>query len=224
MRNVKYMLFTLLFLFINTFYVQASCTNEDLTELRTEASKIKITYKHNGPIETDDFIDYNRFEVTVKNIPDNFYIKYSGDSETLVPNNGVAKTTLSNGNWNFKVYSNKCDEQISLIEVFLPRFNMYSLDPLCEGIDGDDFALCGKYYEYDVEYENFKDRVEHYRATYKIDSKNDDDNSYEKSYFNNIIEFIYQYKLYIIGFSVILLFIIILSIIMKRRKKRGVLK
>lgn len=43
---------------------------------------------------------------------------------------------------------------------------MYSLDPLCEGIDGRDFPLCGKYYEPRVSYADFEKRVKSYIATH----------------------------------------------------------
>lgn len=220
MKNVKYILFTILFLFLNIFYVEASCTNEELTALRSKVADIKITYKHLGKIETDEQIYYNKFEVNVKNLSDDFYIIYADDADKIVPGD---KLTLDNGSYNFRVYSNRCEDELGIINVFLPRFNMYSLDPLCEGIDGNDFPLCGKYYEYDVDYDNFVDRVNHYRNTYRIDEKVEKEEN-EVSMFESILKYLNEYRLYIVLFFVFLLLLIILFIAIKKIRRRGVLE
>jgi len=225
MKNIRYVIFTVIFLFLNIFYVQASCTNEELLALKEEADKIKITYKHMGVVEREEYTDYNSFEVTVKNASDKFYITYLSGSERVNLNNEEVKITLRNGTWYFKVFSSECDCEVSEIKVFLPRFNMYYLDPLCKGIDGDDFALCGKYYEYDVDYDNFVARVNHYRATYKIkDSEiTDEENNFEVI-LNNLLDFVIKYKLYVIVTLIVILFVIVTILIVRKRKKRGVLE
>lgn len=226
MKNIKYIIFVFISLFFNVFYVQAQCTNNEINELKKLADDIKITYKHMGVIKTDDYIDYNSFNVTVKNFSDNLYITYLDGTNKILPKNGTASVTLSNGDWEFRVFSNKCDDEISLINVHLPKFNMYSLDPLCDGIDGDDFPLCGKYYEYDVSYESFVERVNYYRSIHHI-SNNDDiddsDSNHVTVILNKILDYIFNYRLYIFISLVIILVILIIIIIIKRRKKRGVL-
>lgn len=100
----------------------------------------------------------------------------------LVPTDGKITQILSNGKWTIKIYSDKCDNVIDTITFRLPKFNIYSLDPLCKNIDGEKFPLCGKYYEYEVSYDSFKERVEHYRKTYNIDN-NSDNKQVQKSSF-----------------------------------------
>lgn len=227
MKNIKYILFTILFLFLNIFHVQATCTNEEISLLRKESDKIKITYKHLGKIETDEGVYYNSFDVTIKNIPTDFYVVLEGLGTKYTPADNTVKETFDSGTWIFEFYSNKCEKKISTVKVKLPIFNVYSLDPLCEGIDGDDFSLCGKYYEYNVSYENFKERVTHYRLTHKIDDKKnepiEEKNSTEKI-FAEIVSFLNNNLLYIAVSLVIFIVILITIIIMKNRKKRGVLK
>lgn len=226
MKNVKYLLFMFMILFFNIFNANASCTLEEIEDLKELTDDIKISYKHLGKVEyEEDLISYNEFEVKVKNLSDDLYISLFNGSVKLIPSNGVATEVFSSGTWNFEVYSNKCEEKIDEIKVFLPKFNMFSLDPLCEGIDGDDFALCGKYYEYDVSYDNFKKRVEYYRAIHKIDTI--DENDYKdniKVIFDKTINFILDYMFYFVGGLLILLIIIIVLLVIKKRKKRGVLK
>ena len=151
MKNIKYIVFMIVFLFVNVFCVDASCTNEELNSLKELVNDIKVTYKHKGKVETDEGgVSYNVFDVKVKNIPNDMYISLMNGSVILKPVDGEIVESFNNGIWNFNIYSNNCKEKIDTIEVFIPRFNMYSLDPLCEGIDDNDFPLCGKYYEYDV--------------------------------------------------------------------------
>ena len=42
--------FVILLMFVNVFYVNASCTDEEIDILKNKAKDIKITYKHMGII------------------------------------------------------------------------------------------------------------------------------------------------------------------------------
>ena len=199
MKKIKYLIFTLIFISLSVSYVSASCTSEELSKLKAEASKIKVTYKHLGKIEYEDGdVTYSLFDVTMKNIP---------------------------GKWQLEVYSNKCEEMVGVINVELPKFNTYSLDPLCEGIDESEVPLCGKYYEYDVSYERFKETVSAYRDNHMINNEETDDEKENFSkVFNKISKFIVKYKLYFITFSIIIILTPIIIKLFKKKKKRGVLE
>lgn len=227
MKNIKYILFTVLFLFINVFYVQASCTSEEIANLKDEARKIKITYKHLGKVEIDEEIFYNQFDITVRNLNDDFYVSLLAGSEKLFSQDGVANIQLSSGKWLFKIYSIKCGMLVDEIDVFLPTFNIYSLDPLCDGVDGDEFPLCGKYYEYSINYEEFKNRVENYKKSLEVDASEDKNNFIivgVSNLVNYVFNFVVKYKYYFLCGLFALLLIIILLIAIKRNKKRGVLE
>ena len=229
MNKIKYVIFIITIFCLNYYNVYADCSNEDLKSLKKDANAIEVTYKHLGKVETEDGDNYNNFDLTFKNVPDNFYIILNGDANKLTPTNNEIKKTYNSGTWNFEVYSNDCTEKLIDLKVKIPRFNIYSLDPLCEGIDGKDFALCGKYYEYDVGYDNFKKRVENYRVTNKIDQKSNNTNNTENKYSFDVIlkkisDFIIKYRLYILitlGFILLIISIIIMT---SKRRKRGVLK
>lgn len=228
MENIKYVFFILFVLFVNVFYVQASCTNEELSQLKELANDIKVTYKHLGKIENEEGIFYNRFNVTVNNIPDDFYILTLENTIKMEPNNQTIKQMFNNGTWYFDIYSNSCEEIISVIKVHIPKFNKYSLDPLCEGIDGTDFPLCGKYYEYtdQVTPNEFQERVKHYRSNYNINDNNNnssEENTF-KVVFNNIIDFIFKYKIYILIIVLFLLLSLGILFLFRKNRKRGVLE
>ena len=224
MKNIKYIFFTLLTFVINIFSVYASCTNEEVNLLKDLADDIKITYKHKGIIENEEIVLYNQFDVTVKNMNDDLYILFRSGSEQLIPNNGVINTELSSGKWYFDIYSKKCDVKIDQIVFSLPKFNLYSLDPLCNGIDGNDFPLCGKYYEYDVDYDNFVERVNHYRIMHKIKDESSDKKDVDDNLLQIIFDVFIKYQIYIISFLIVLLIVLVIIIIAGKRKKKGVLE
>lgn len=228
MKNIKYIVFVILLMFVNVFYVNASCTDEEIDILKNKAKDIKITYKHMGIIEDEDDIYYNNFEVKAKNVDDDLFFSLINGTIILEPKDGEVTDVFSNGKWNFEVYSKSCEQKIHTIEVFIPKFNKYSLDSLCEGIDGEDFALCGKYYEYEVPYDNFVERVNHYRITHNVKSDQNvqDKDSDDKfiSLFKDILKFVKEYSLYISISFVISLIIIVFVIVIVKRRKRGVLK
>ena len=226
MNKKVYSIMTLLMLLISIPFVKASCTNEELSELKKEARVIKVEYEHKGKtINEDGGEDYNKYNVDIINIPNDYYIIISdGLNYKLTPTDGKITRELVNGKWEIEVYSNKCEEVIDTITLRLPRFNIYSLDPLCKGIDGDKFPLCGKYYEYDVSYDSFKERVDHYRKTYKINDTEEKPQTKDKNYLNIILTFITDYKLYIAGALSIILIILIIVILIRKRRNRGVLK
>lgn len=227
MKKNIYQLIVILILFLSIPYIKADCTSEEIKELKKETNQIKIIYEHMGKVTTEDGgTDYNKFSVDIVNIPDNYYIIIDdGLNYKEEPQNNKVNVTLSNGSWTIYIYSNKCESEIDTIKFKLPRFNIYSLDPLCEGVDGEKFPLCGKYYEYDVGYDNFKQRVEHYRTTNNIKSSNNsNDTRNEKNYFEIVINYLNKYKLYIISGVGVIILITVITIIVKKRRNRGVLK
>ena len=227
MKNIYFVYFTIMIFFSCIFSVHASCTSYEIADLKEEADKIMITYKHLGAVvDEEGLIYYNRFQVDVKNVSDDLYILYL-DKIKLIPENVIINDTFINGTYNFDIYSNKCEEMISRIKVHIPKFNIYSLDSLCNGISGEDFALCGKYYEYDVSYEDFVKRVNHYRSTSNI--INDDNSDYveednDENIFDVLLKYIIKYKFYIGIFLFLVLFIVILLMVIKKRRKMKVLE
>lgn len=225
MKNIRYVIFLFICMFISIFYVKASCTDEEIKELKELAKDIKITYKYVDEAVIDEETYYNLFEVKIKNISDDFYVLYGLNNNRIDIKEGTGSDYFTNGTWTFKIYSSECEKQVDEINVFIPRFNIYSTDPLCEGIDGNDFALCGKYYEYDVSYESFKERVTHYRNTHNIDSKNEEEDINQlEDFLNKVLTFVIKYKWYFAGGFVVCLCIIIFILIINKRRKRGILE
>ena len=79
------------------------------------------------------------------------------------------------------------------IDFLNKKFNSYSLDTLCDGIDGDDFPLCGKYLDYEVSYDTFKRKVEDYKKVQETKKNNNEQINNDISLrvlLNKILDFI----------------------------------
>ena len=229
MKKISYIIFTFLMLLLSTLSVSASCTKEELDTLKEEASKVKVTYKHLGSNANDDgvIVDY-MFDLTFSNISTDMYIRIDDYNEEWkeVKDNKIIINKIATGKYRFSIYSNSCQEKIGDISVKLPKFNSYSLDPLCEEINTDEFPLCSKYLEYQPSYETFVKKLEEYKKTKDI--KPEDNNTQKGNSFTEIlskvISLITKYQLYIVVVLAVVLIILIIIIIVNKRKKRGVLE
>lgn len=231
MNKIKYLIFSAIIFTLTFSYANAECTTEELSSLRQDADKVKVTYKHLGTeVNEDGIVIDNMFDITFKNLTDDMYLRIDKfDEEWTEKNeNGLIIFQIATGKYKFSIYSKKCQERITDINVKIPRFNSYSLDPLCDGIDESDFPLCGKYYEYEISYDNFKTRVEDYRKKNKIDKNDNNDASKEKFSINTILsrilDFIDEYQLCLLISLIVILLILIIIIVIRRKKKRGVLE
>lgn len=211
----------LVFLILFSSSAKADCTTEEINTLKKDADKIKVTYEL---LETNT----DEYKLEIDSISDKFYITLDDiDNKYYVEDNknAIIINNSSSGKHTIKIYSSKCNKQIDTISFRLPKLNSYYYDPLCIGIDEKDFELCGKYYNYDVSYEDFKQRVERYRYINNIGYNQDEEDDVDKgTTFDKIYNFINIYKKYILLGTSILLIIILSIVLIKHKKKRGVLK
>lgn len=229
MSKLKYIIFTILLFIFSFSYTYADCTKEELFSLSKEADKIMVTYKHLGAVEVEGgVLEYNHFLITFKNINKDLYIKTIYDEEIKVEDNSsTISFNTETGNYKYYIMSTKCGTSVSEIKVNIPRFNTYSLDPLCKGIDGDDFPLCGKYYNTYIDYDTFETKVTEYRKINKVANfdTNKSNNTTKENKISkittNIVEFITKYQLYLL---ITLVVILIILLLLRKRRKRGVLE
>jgi len=225
MKIMKSLLLIVFIFLLNLNYVEASCTEEELSNLKLDADKIKITYKHLGEVTKEDGSKvYNEFLVTTSEIGEGLYIHLNPmTNENFIENENNIQIKLTTGTWVYSIYSSKCEKVLKDITVKLPTFNTYSLDPLCEGIDEDDFPLCAKYYEYEFSRETFERKVNAYRIENNITESNNTSQE-ENNILSQILDLIEKYNLYIAGTLAIILLILIVIIINSRRKKKAILE
>ncbi len=228
MKKICYFVFTILFSCLLINCVNAQCTNDEISLLKKEADKIKVTYKHLGAVEVEGgLLEYNHFTLTFNKLTTDFNIK--DDFGNLLDrdfNSNYITFESDTGTYKYYIISKKCDIILSTINVTLPRFNIYSLDPLCEGISGNDFALCGKYFEHEVSYEYFEKKINDYKRN--TDNNKSDEKTAENINISYYLNYLYsyikeKYVYFIFTFAFILIFFAFI-IFIRRKKNRGVLK
>ena len=226
MNKRKSLLFILMLTIFSTNIVKAECTTEEENNIKKEIDKIEIVYKHLGEVTKEDGSKvYNEFLVTAKNIPENVYVHLSPmTEENFDETTEDLKIKLTTGTWYYNMYSSKCETVVDTITVKLPTFNIYSLDPLCEGIDGEDFKYCGKYYEYQIDRETFERKVKAYRIEHKIGQEDTTKVEKENNFFQKILDILKDNYLYILSVLGVLLIITIIIVIISKKKKRKILQ
>ncbi len=218
------LLFTILLLILSINIVQAECTEEEKKQITESINKVELIYKHLGEVTKEDGSKvYNEYMVTATNIPEGVYVHlYPFTDENFEETEEGLKLKLTTGEWHYYMYSAKCNEVLKDIELNLPKFNTYSLDPLCKDVDTDDFIYCHKYYKGDISRETFERKVKEYRQLNHLDDSNNPKNI-KTNIIKPIINFLLKYYIYIlITIGVSLLTVLLVKIIQKR--KRTILK
>ena len=228
----KMLMIIAVFLFIPR--VNATCDENRLKELKELAKNIEITtgiaaedeeYIPHRDYTVNDYgepVPQGSTQIIISGMSKEFNVVDNTYERTFMyedfKNNALILNNELHGYRTFKVYSLECNQEIRSIYIKVPRYNEYSTDPLCEGISGTDLAICGTWYDKEVDYETFKSMIEDYKEN-KIYEENEDEKN--NNIINEIIDFIKSNYLYIIGGVAL---IITVSIIVIIRRKRSVLE
>lgn len=231
---MKKKIFAIITIFLFMPQVSATCDENKLKELKELAKNIEITtglasedeeYVPNRDYTVNDYgetVPQGSTQIIISGMSKEFNIVDETYERTFIyddfKDNALILNNELHGYRTFKVYSPECNQEIRSIYVKVPRYNEYSTDPLCEGIDGKDLAICGTWYDKEVDYETFKSMVEDYK---KMLANNEKENKEENTFINKIVTFVKEYYLYIIGGIVL---ITVVSVIIIIRRKRSVLE
>lgn len=224
MKKNTNLLLTILILILSINIVKADCTPEEEKQLLEEVEKVELVYKHLGEVTKEDGSKvYNEYKVTAKNIPNEVYIYlYPFADEKFEETSEGPRITLKTGTWYYNMYSSKCDKTLKTITLTLPKFNMYSLDPLCDKVDTEDFKYCHKYYQNEISRETFERKVKAYRLEHHLDDK-EIPKQEKENILKPVIDFLLEYYIYII-IGIVVIVTISALIIRINKKKRTVLK
>ncbi|MDO4395058.1 MAG: hypothetical protein Q4C23_03665 [Mycoplasmatota bacterium] len=221
MQKTKYfMLFGLLF-FLCLDSVYATCSTNELNEFKRIKDDYKVTYEFNQK---------NKTYTLYFNNPNNDKFGYTIEVEdasslkcTTNDNKTIAKCPdFLSGDYVIDIIgkTKTCDDTLKTINLHLPKYNTYSEDPLCEGLE--DFYLCDPTYEKDLDRETFESRIANYKKqlTIKKSSKQEDNKSNEV--INNIKKFLEDnlVTIIVVTIFIILLIITIIMTIKSSRKSR----
>lgn len=230
MKIIKYLLLTICLLTLNVNHVYAeSCDNEDILRLKKLARKVEITYEQDvKEIIADDNEEkitiYDSYIISIKGLTEEIY----GIETTLLQrfyfkdakDNVVSLSDFGNGVKKIEIRSVNCnDEVLYTKKIKLPKYNYYSQDPLCEGISGEDLAVCDEWYSGEINSETLEKKVEQYKKSLQSNKNETKEEQTLKTKINNTLKFLLDNYIYlIVGITVI---VIITAIIIFAKRKRS---
>jgi len=223
MKKHKFLLSILsLSLFIpSTTY--ADCTKEEIDNFKEIEDEYKITYEFDKDTKlyTIKYINPNPEKYgyyLIQKVDLNTTKKYD---LTKINDNEYEQTEILPGDYIIEIAgkSETCNEKIKTLSLKLPKYNKYSEDQLCKGIE--EFVLCQPTYDKDIDYETFTSRVNSYKKNHSnIENKKEEKK--EESKENRIIQYIKDnlFQIIIIAIFVIMIIITIILTVKSIKKSR----
>lgn len=221
MGKIKKTLFFIAMLLINNTYINALvCDDDNIDILKEHASKVSITYEMDNDYVNDKgekekgmykIIVTGLEEYTSIRIKDlNINEKYTSDNQGNITINNV-----ESGLKKVSIYFDICDTLLITKNLNIPVFNKYSQREECNGIT--DLDVCMEDYKYQLNESIFQKKIKEYK-----EAKEKENNSIEKEskisiFFNNVIKFLKNYYLYIIGIIVLVVSVTIYIVVRKKR-------
>ena len=205
MNRKKYLILTtmLSLLCINKTY--AACTQQEINDFKKIEDEYKITYKFDKETKTYT-LELQRGNYEMYDY--RFYV--NGELQCSDLNKKTAKCYyFSPGTYRVDIVGNTkmCTDILKTINLKLIKYNKYSEDPLCEGIE--EFVLCQPTYEKEIDYDTFVSRVNTYKKS-KTEANNEEDPpKKENLYLDKIKLYI---KENIIQIVIITIFVILVTI------------
>lgn len=152
---MKKILFVIITLLIFPVVGNAVCTSAEKSEIMSLASNVNISYEikinNNKPMYHIYLNNLTSDMLLFDTKTGKMYNKFSdkGDEFSIV-------TSLS-GSYAFDIYSYKCKESIMTKMITLPKYNIFYLDPLCEGLSN--YSICQRWSTFSGSYDDFKKQV-----------------------------------------------------------------
>ena len=162
MKKNKYIILTLMMFGLQTQHISAACTQEELNEFKKNEDTYIMKYEYDKSTEK-----YNIY-IEGKNNQLYNYIIYTDNAFECeeTQDNRIKCHSFEPGNYKIEILGQTatCDSVLKRKTLKIPKYNKYSEDPLCEGIE--EFVLCNPAYSKDLEYETFVSRVETYKKNH----------------------------------------------------------
>ena len=216
MKKYKYLLITLLIPLLIPITTYADCTEENIQEFKEIQDEYKVTY---------EFDKETKLYTIIMNNPESSKYDYSVDDENVYANCNIMDETkikcenVNPGSYLVEIYDiqNNCEIPLKKISLDLPKYNDYSEDPLCEGLE--DFYLCQSTYDKAVDYDTFVARVELYKKS--LEEKKDTEQKQETTSESKIIKYIKDNIIQIIIITVFVIMIVITIALTVKTEKQS---
>lgn len=205
MIKKKYIALTLMLPLLGMSRTYASCTQEEINEFIKIKDEYKITYEFDKDTKTYtlnliranpdmyDYIIYLKGNLTCNDINEK-------ETECLYFSPGTYRIEIVG-------QTNTCSDTLKELTLELPKYNEYSEDPLCEGIE--EFVLCQSTYDKEIDYDTFVSRVNTYKRTKQEKESELNEENNQNEFVSKVTTYIKENLLKII---IIIVFIILISI------------
>ncbi len=213
MNKFKYLTLTILLSSLCLSQVSASCTKEEIDAFKEIEDEYTVTYEFDK--ETKTYTLY----LTNPNMKSYAYEhnieKY--EKVTKTDESTMKIIGISAGEYILSVRGNNesCNNKLKTFNIKLNKYNSYSEDELCNGIE--EFVLCQETYEKEIDYDTFVSRVNTYKKTKKQEEskiEEKDDVEAKQSTINKLTDYLrnnYTKIIIIITFVVLLIITIVIS-------------
>ena len=229
MKNLKYILITILFFLMLPLLVSADCES-DFKKIEND---FKATYEYNK--NTDDFTitiiipNYKNYMVLYQNSDEGKKTKIVLDGNTLTS----IRENYKDSSYTYEIIGATAEckgKTLKKETMALKKYNKYADSDLCKG--NEDFVLCQKEYDKEIDEETFKSRLETYEKSKENNSKDEDNNidtntinkeNNSNNIFENIISYVKDNLFRVIAiaiFAVALIITIIMSIVSFKKSRR----
>ena len=196
-------------LFIPTL-TYADCTKEELDNFKEIENEYKVTYE----------FDRDSKKYKLKFINPNYenygYMLFYEISEEQTKyydlrqlnTEEYEQSDFEAGKYRIEIYgkTETCNEKLKEITLKLSKYNQFSEDPLCSGIE--DFVLCQPTYDKDIDYNTFVSRINSYKKKIESSNTNNTDNQ-KKEEDSKIVKYIKDNLIQII---IVIIFIIMVTV------------
>lgn len=201
-----------------TYY---ECEVTNMTKLQKLASNITSTYDYEEIFNENSKYGDVTFTVMLSNLNENLYIveRESEQRYNYTSNEMIFRNIKPGRSIAYDVYGNGLGcvgERILTLYVNVPPYNKYYTDEICEGIE--DSKLCSRWYKMDVTYNEFKSKVEKYKASIVIKPEETDNKKSFEEIFIEVVAFLDRYKMVI--FMPIVIISAILIVFLKYLNKK----
>lgn len=209
MKKHKFLLSILsLSLFIpSTTY--ADCTKEEIDNFKQIEDEYKVTYEFDKDTKLYTLTFYSP-EPDIYDFTSPYSSIYSNCE--IINENTAKCSNIQSNEYNFEIIgmTDSCNITLKKIKITLSKYNTYSEDPLCEGIE--EFVLCQPTYDKDIDYETFVSRVNSYKKNHPTKEVTDEQKEETKEQ-NKIVKYI-QDNLFQIIIIVVFVTLVIITIIL----------
>ena len=216
MNKSKYLLTTLSLFIMLPSITYAECTSEEIKHFKEIEDEYKYSYefdsqtkKYNIRFYSEEPDNYDFGIMNTRNLDCTINDEKTFECKNVEP--GTYEVIISGR-------TDSCNEVLKKEKIKLAKYNEYSDDPLCEGIE--EFVLCQETYDKNIDYETFESRVNTYRKTKKnheTDMNAKEQNKSKFVYFigNNL------FKIIIVGIFIIAVIVsVALSLKSIKRSRR----